>query len=552
MIGHANLSSAPEPFKSFLDQLSINMAAKGESIFVNFQALSDHTGPKRAHIADIGTSENLGEFFQRHTNASLIIWDTGINLYGQNPYGMNTNCEYANVYEYIDHLSDDGIALFPTFTSGLSTKNGKKLTSLLQLKGYGIYGYIELPSYIYGGSSNYLFAIVKKGLFDNIVLYSIKGLENQFEAKSAANFLTGMFQSNSEQKFEVCKPSEFSGFDKFRLGKEVEALLSNDANFERVVVGSLVEEISWLEISCEYLSENQVVMNSIATTSRRDISFSDIKKINKNHKLFKLTFNNNIDRDYFCSFFNTDLGKKLFLSAASGGHMPKVTMDKLKALEIPCPPKSVQQMISRTSDSLRSLYSQIDNLYQELVYNPRNAEAVFSDVSKLLDSIGKLGLIDKIKSEIRSGEGKHIEFKETIALCMRENERKDYVETAILKTICGFLNSDGGVLIVGVNDFGVINGVDHEMNKLYKNSNDEYLKKVRNMIHSKIGIDLSEFLDWNIHDIEGKKVLRFVIKASKTPVFINKIDFYIRTNPATDKLEGEQLVSYIRQHFPQI
>jgi len=526
------------------------MAAKGASIFVSFHALSDPTGPKKAHIGGIGTGENLGEFFQRHTNASLIIWDTGINLYGDNPYGMNNNCEYANLYEYIEHLSDEGIAIFPTFTSGLSAKNGKKLTNLLRSKGYDIYGYIELPSYVYDGSSNYLFAIVRKGLFDNIVLYSIKDLENQFEAKSAANFLTSILQSTSDEKCEVCKPSEFSGFDKFRLGKEVKALLSNDANFERVVVGGLVEEICWLEPSCEYLSEKQAVMNSIATTSNKDISFSDIKKINKNHKLFKLTFNQNIDRDYFCSFFNTELGKKLFLSAASGGHIPKVSMDKLKTLEIPCPPKSVQQMISRTSDSLRSLYGQIDNLYQELVYNPINAEAVFSDVSKLLDSIGKLGLIDKIKSEIRSGEGKHIEFKETIALCMRENERRDYVETSILKTICGFLNSDGGVLIVGVNDFGVINGVDHEMNKLYKNSNDEYLKKVRNMIHSKIGMDLSEFIDWNIHDIDGKKVLRFVIKASKKPVFFNKTDFYIRTNPATDKLEGEQLVSYIRQHFP--
>ena len=161
-----------------------------------------------------------------------------------------------------------------------------------------------------------------------------------------------------------------------------------------------------------------------------------------------------------------------------------------------------------------------------------------------------IAYFDKIKSEIRSGEGKHIEFKETISLCVRENERKEYIETAILKTLCGFLNSDGGVLLVGVKDNGIINGIDHEVDKFYKRSNDEYLKKIRNMVHSKIGIDLSEFLDWNIHDIDGKKVLRFVIVASKKPVFFNKTDFYIRTNPATDKLEGEQLVSYIRQHFP--
>ena len=168
-MGPANLSDVPPPFRSFLDQLSINMATKGPSIFINFNEVTNPIAPKLAHLGGWQTGEHAGAFFQRHTDASLIIWDTGINLYGDCPYGMKNNCEYTNFYEYIEHLSDVGLGILPKFTSGLNTKNGNKLIHLLRSKGYDLYGYIELPSYVFDGSSNYLFAMIRKGLFEDIV-----------------------------------------------------------------------------------------------------------------------------------------------------------------------------------------------------------------------------------------------------------------------------------------------------------------------------------------------------------------------------------------------
>ena len=105
-MGPANLSDVPPPFRSFLDQLSINMATKGPSIFINFNEVTNPIAPKLAHLGGWQTGEHVGAFFQRHTDASLIIWDTGINLYGDCPYVMKNNCEYTNFYEYINHLSD--------------------------------------------------------------------------------------------------------------------------------------------------------------------------------------------------------------------------------------------------------------------------------------------------------------------------------------------------------------------------------------------------------------------------------------------------------------
>lgn len=112
------------------------------------------------------------------------------------------------------------------------------------------------------------------------------------------------------------------------------------------------------------------------------------------------------------------------------------------------------------------------------------------------------------------------------------------------------MNTDGGVLLVGVDDDGIIVGVDREMKMIYKSSSDEYFKKIRNMVYANLGIENSSFIDWKLHDIDEKLVLRFEVRQSTKPVFLKKNEFYIRTNPATDKLDGEEMITYIRHHFP--
>lgn len=66
---------------------------------------------------------------------------------------------------------------------------------------------------------------------------------------------------------------------------------------------------------------------------------------------------------------------------------------------------------------------------------------------------------------IENGENKHVEFKQI--LC-----------DGVFKTMCAFRNTDGGVILIGVNDDGVITGCnptrqEYEKFKLEANSWDE-------------------------------------------------------------------------------
>lgn len=538
-----------------MDELSLGFSQKGSVLFFHFPyhnaEFPPHRVPKNAHAFDFLT-ENPPRFFERHRDASLIIWNTGVNIYtdGEAHFGIKNNAEFAYAIEYADRLSTEGVMLLPTFTQGLSTRNGEKCIAALNERGLDLRGYLELPTGMFGAGAKLLLAVISRGSFDDTFLFSLNDLSSTFEARSAANFLIRHLAGDPEAPLDSCKKNAFSGFANFYLRKEITTVLSNDRNFERKKMSDLVEGIRKYDPSETSLGDNAMLLNTVATVSKKDVAFGSLEDANPKHRYFRVDLNPEIDRDYAVSFFNTELGKKILLSASTGSTIPTLSAKGILALEIPCPPKDVQVRISKANRSLKTLFDQMNKLNQELVYNPKNVDNIQDDLSKLLESIGRLGIVDKIKSEIRTGEGKHLEFKQTLSLCVREKQKKDYVEHAILKTLCGFMNTDGGVLLVGVDDDGLIVGVDREMKMLYKSSNDEYFKKIRNLVDANLGIENSSFIDWKLHDIDEKSVLRFEVRQSTRPVFLKKNEFYIRTNPATDKLDGEEMITYIRQHFP--
>jgi hypothetical protein len=549
------LSTAPEPIQDFLDELSLGFSQKGSVLFFHFPhhdaEFPPHRVPKNAHAFDFLT-QNPPSFFEHHRDASLIIWNTGVNIYtnGEAHFGIKNNAEFAYAIEYADRLSTEGVMLLPTFTQGLSTRNGEKCIAALNERGLDLRGYLELPTGMFGAGAKLLLAVISSGSFDDTFLFSLNDLSSTFEARSAANFLIRHLARDPEAPLDSCRKNEFSGFTNFYLRKEITSILSNDRNFERKRMADLVEDIRKFDLLETSIGDSALLLNTVATVSKKDVAFRSLEDANPKHRYFRVDLNSEIDRDYAVSFFNTELGKKILLSGSTGSTIPTLSAKGILALEIPCPPKEVQVRISKANRSLKTLFDQMDKLNQELVYNPKNVDNIQDDLSKLLESIGRLGIVDKIKSEIRTGEGKHLEFKQTLSLCMREKQKKDYVEHAILKTLCGFMNTDGGVLLVGVDDDGLIVGVDREMKMLYKSSRDEYFKKIRNLVDANLGIENSSFIDWKLHDVDEKSVLRFEVRQSTRPVFLKKNEFYIRTNPATDKLDGEEMITYIRQHFP--
>lgn len=150
---------------------------------------------------------------------------------------------------------------------------------------------------------------------------------------------------------------------------------------------------------------------------------------------------------------------------------------------------------------------------------------------------------------IVSHESKTLEFKQTLSVDIRTKKKDKIIETSSLKTIAGFLNSDGGTLLVGVTDDNKPVGVMDEINVFHKGSEDKFLLHFKSLVKEYIGEEFYPLIDYHLVSVDANPILRVDCKESNRPCFIGD-DFYVRTNPATDKIAGPTLLKYISTRFP--
>ena len=153
-----------------------------------------------------------------------------------------------------------------------------------------------------------------------------------------------------------------------------------------------------------------------------------------------------------------------------------------------------------------------------------------------------------LEDMVAQGEGVHVEFKSTLRVNLHTNEKDPKMEHAVLKTLCGFLNSDGGTLIVGVADNGnlvnlKIDGFPNE---------DKMELHLGNLIKSRMGPETMLHLKPHFKDYKSGRVFLVSCKPSKIPVYLktgNDEEFFIRAGGSSAKLTPSQMTEYIKQRF---
>jgi len=149
---------------------------------------------------------------------------------------------------------------------------------------------------------------------------------------------------------------------------------------------------------------------------------------------------------------------------------------------------------------------------------------------------------------IKKGEGEILEFKSGLRINLHTNEFDKKIEHSNLKTLCAFLNSDGGTLIIGVDDKGKILGIEKDN---FENS-DKMQLHLSNLIKQKIGKENSHLISIKVIKFKGKEIIKIECKKSKKPIFLKdekEEEFYIRTGPSTSRIQGRELLEYVKRNF---
>jgi DNA-binding response OmpR family regulator len=161
---------------------------------------------------------------------------------------------------------------------------------------------------------------------------------------------------------------------------------------------------------------------------------------------------------------------------------------------------------------------------------------------------------ETIPTMISSGESASLEFKSTLRHNIHSKRHDSNMELAVLKTLAGFLNADGGTLLVGVSDRGETVGIEADG---FQN-NDRFQLHFWNLFRESIGSEFSAFVTAECVAHREKTICVVRCRPSNRPVFVRWKNagesqhqelFFVRAGPQTEQLGTRQALAYITDHF---
>ena len=154
---------------------------------------------------------------------------------------------------------------------------------------------------------------------------------------------------------------------------------------------------------------------------------------------------------------------------------------------------------------------------------------------------------DAIAEMIAAGESRTVEFKSTLRVNLKTGKPDKYQEHAVLKNIAAFLNTDGGTLLIGVDDHGNPLGLDDDA---FLDDEDKLARYLSNLVGARLGAGGRGNINIDFASYQSRRILVIRCTQSSTPIFVGEDDeFYARIGPTTRRLTPRESVDYVRIRF---
>jgi uncharacterized membrane protein YeaQ/YmgE (transglycosylase-associated protein family) len=156
---------------------------------------------------------------------------------------------------------------------------------------------------------------------------------------------------------------------------------------------------------------------------------------------------------------------------------------------------------------------------------------------------------------VADGESSGVEFKSTARINLFTGARDDRMELAIARTVAGFLNGDGGILLIGVDDDGRAIGLDKDLAVMKSPDHDRYELWLVDHLQRTLGKPTLAFVSITIDPYAGEHVVVVTVEPSDRPVFLDEpkggrtADFYVRMGNSTRSLLTDEFNEYQRSRW---
>jgi hypothetical protein len=153
---------------------------------------------------------------------------------------------------------------------------------------------------------------------------------------------------------------------------------------------------------------------------------------------------------------------------------------------------------------------------------------------------------------IEQGESLTVEFKGSMVHSYKPDIPEKVIIGSVVKTIAAFLNSEGGTLAIGLDDDGVVLGIETDL--ALKGFD---LDKFENFLSTTIiqAIDPVAVTRCKVRfeELDGKTICLVDVDSSTRPVYADtdkgKRSFFVRVGNTTRALETKDAVEYIKDRF---
>jgi hypothetical protein len=185
-----------------------------------------------------------------------------------------------------------------------------------------------------------------------------------------------------------------------------------------------------------------------------------------------------------------------------------------------------------------------------------SAAVLYSAMHRRSQRIEQLSaaLAGDLRSLIARGESVNLEFKSSFRWDMKENKVNRALETVVLKTLAGYMNGNGGTLLIGVADDGSLTGLQQDYKTLKKPDRDGFEQALMTAITTKLGGDACHVVQMVFHSLESKDVCRVIVAPAHRPVYVKDGDnprLYVRTGVSTRELNVQEAINYTSARWPK-
>jgi hypothetical protein len=148
-----------------------------------------------------------------------------------------------------------------------------------------------------------------------------------------------------------------------------------------------------------------------------------------------------------------------------------------------------------------------------------------------------------------SSESTDTEFKSTLRWNIVEGRKDRTMTDAVIKTVAAFLNTNGGTLLIGVDDHKSVVGIEIDGFA----SDDDFLLHLYQSVQNALGPAATPLVLAHIVDTGRGRVCIVDCHRGTEPFVCNtrqyKDAFFVRAGPRTDNLAGAQRDEFLRRHW---